>query len=148
MTGGAMKGNVLILKDLKKNSEWCDKDHVLLYACFQVLVDFLEKEKPQAIVDYKHNKEQRRQWKELQTLYRYWKIERPRLEREEDRLRNLWAKKYKTKSEPLPNGWIKSVVVKDDKKAFLRLTKHKDRMEKLENEMLHRLVGIRKHLWC
>ena len=143
-----MKGNTLILKDLKKNSEWCDKDHVLLYACFQVLVDFLEKEKPQTIVDYKHDREQKRQWKELQALYRYWKVERPKLEREENKLLRIWSKKHKTKEEKLPNGWVKRVVLRNDKKAFSRLNKHKDGMDKLESEMLHRLIDIRKHLWC
>jgi hypothetical protein len=66
-----MKGNVLKLQNLKKKNEWWDKDQVMLYACFQLLMDFLEKEKPQTIVDYKYNLEQKKQWKELQTLYGY-----------------------------------------------------------------------------
>jgi hypothetical protein len=66
-----LKGNLLKLQSIKKNNEWCDKDQVLLFACFQILVDFIEKEEPQKIVDYKSDKEHKRQWKELQTLYRY-----------------------------------------------------------------------------
>lgn len=41
-----MKGNVLALGGIKAGSRWSDKDHVLLCACFQVLVDFIEKERP------------------------------------------------------------------------------------------------------
>lgn len=47
-----MKGNKLVLKSLSPKSRWCDKDHVMLLACFQLLTDFLDKERPEQIVDY------------------------------------------------------------------------------------------------
>ena len=31
-----MIGNTLKISDLKKDSKWCDKDRVMLYACFQL----------------------------------------------------------------------------------------------------------------
>ena len=37
--------NILRIESLKEG--WCDKDHVLLHACFQLLSDFVEKEMPQ-----------------------------------------------------------------------------------------------------
>lgn len=57
----------------------------MLYACFQILVDFIEKEKPQKIVDYDHDAYHRKQWKELQILDKYWKVDRPRLQKEEEK---------------------------------------------------------------
>jgi hypothetical protein len=35
-----------ILKIDSLSDGWCDKDHVLLHACFQLLSDFVEKELP------------------------------------------------------------------------------------------------------
>jgi hypothetical protein len=35
---------------------WCDKDRIMLHAVFQLLVDFVEQEKPDQIVDYDKNR--------------------------------------------------------------------------------------------
>src|ERR1035441_1115686 len=145
-----MKGNLLKISALKKNSEWCDKPEVLLYACFQILVDFIEKEQPQKIVDYKHNREQKKQWKELQTLYRYWKVDRPRLEKEVDRARNKWHKKYKWTTIPDPKGgpFSTHVTLKEDKRAWRVLDRPEQNFDQQEEKMLLRLIKIRHHLWC
>ena len=144
-----MKGNVLVLKDLPKNSKWCDKDHVMLLACFQILTDFLEKEKPQTIVDYSHDREHRKHWKELQALYRYWKHDRHKQERQIDALRRKWAKSRKTKMVPsLHPQTVSHVVVSEDRKTWRLLRSAETRFEKLEEEMLLRLISVRKHLWC
>ncbi len=144
-----MKGNVLKLQNLKKNSEWCDKDQVLLYACFQLLVDFIEKEKPQNIVDYKNNKEQKKQWIELMALYRYWKRERPRLEKKINKLTTIWARSRKTKHISSPDGLTgQEIVLKEDKRTWNILFRTENQFEKQEDEMLQRLIKIRHHLWC
>jgi len=41
---------VLKIHTLEKG--WCDKDYVMLHAMFQLLVDFVEQEKPDQIVDW------------------------------------------------------------------------------------------------
>jgi hypothetical protein len=144
-----MKGNTLKLDDLPKKSQWCDKDHVMLCACFQLLVDFIEKEKPQKIVDYQRDSKQKKEWKELQTLYRYWKRERPGLEKKITQLRARWYKKYKTKLVPTPDGkYFEHVVLRNDKKAQAVLHRAENKFTKLENEMLQRLINARQHLWC
>jgi|ERR1035441_10060878 hypothetical protein len=144
-----MKGNLLKLQDLKASSEWCDKDYVLLYACFQILVDFIEKEKPQTIVDYKHDRGQRKQWKELQTLYHYWKRDRPRLEKES--LRALMKAGLKMENKPSPKAGVAShevhISIKDKKAHRLHDRLH-GKLHRLDDEMLQRLINIRKHLWC
>lgn len=144
-----MKGNILRFKDLPKNSEWCDKDRVLLFACFQILVDFIEKEKPQRIVDYKHDREQRRQWKELQTLYGYWKKERPRMMRQSDRalvksgIRMVDAEKAR----PGARSQRVKITIKD-KRAHRLHNRLDAKLRRLDDEMLQRLIAMRHHLWC
>jgi hypothetical protein len=108
-----------------------------------------EKEKPQKIVDYQHDSKQKKEWKELQVLYRYWKRERPGLEKRINQLRGRWAKKYKSKLVPTPDGkYFEHVVLKNDKKAWAVLHRAEDKFTKLENEMLRRLINARQHLWC
>ena len=144
-----MKGNTLILKDLKKNSEWCDKDRVLLYACFQILVDFIEKEKPQTIVDYKHDLEHRRQWKELQAIYRYWKKDRPRLERESDKaLMKAGLEMVDKPGSIIGRASQEIQITVKDKKAHRLHDRLYDKLHRLDDEMLQRLINIRHHLWC
>ena len=42
----------LKIYDLEKG--WCDKDHLLLFAGFHILVDFVEQETPHKIIDRNH----------------------------------------------------------------------------------------------
>lgn len=43
----SIKGNCMkILKIHTLDKGWCDKDYIMLHAAFQILVDFVEKEKP------------------------------------------------------------------------------------------------------
>lgn len=63
---------------------WCDRDHLMLHACFQILTDFVEKEEPwefsaskeamleaYADCDWKHERVE--DWQELRELYQWWK---------------------------------------------------------------------------
>jgi len=144
-----MKGNKLVLKDLPADSKWCDKDHVMLLACFQLLVDFVEKEKPQNIVDFVHDNNQRFQWKEIRALYKYWKKDRPFEEKQITKVRSRWHRSRKTRMEPFPGkNLIREIVLKEDRKAWNQLRKLEDHFEKKEEELLNRLISIRKHLWC
>jgi hypothetical protein len=145
-----MKGNLLKIKAIKANREWCDKDHVLLCACFQILVDFIEKEKPDKIIDVIHNKKQKRMWKELKALYRYWKIGRPKMEKEEQKALMKWSKTYEWKTVPDPNGgpFAYHVTLRNDKRLQKLHWRLEDKLHKQEDEMLQRLINIRHHLWC
>ncbi len=57
------------------NADWCDKDIVMLHACFQLLTDFVEKED---INDLQTNWNQddlhKHVKKEIDELYSWWKI--------------------------------------------------------------------------
>jgi len=144
-----MKGNTLVLKDLPADSKWCDKDRVMLLACFQLLVNFVEKEKPQNIVDFKHDRNQRAQWKEIQALYKYWKKDRPAEDKHIGEARLKWSKSIKSRRETIPGeNLVTEVLIQEDRKARNHFWKWEDRFEKREEEMLQRLIGIRQHLWC
>ncbi len=72
---------ILHMKYLKLHTltkgQWYDRDTLLLYAAFQVLVDFIEQERPDEIVNWEHDELHRNAWNELSQLYRWWKEERP-----------------------------------------------------------------------
>ena len=69
--------NVLKIKTLPKG--WTDKDFVMLHACFQLLTNFLKKEKPFKLIDWGQDKEHRVAMAELIFLNDWWK-NRKRLE--------------------------------------------------------------------
>jgi len=144
-----MKCNRLIIQNLKKNSEWCDKSDALLYACFQLLVDFLEKERPEKIVDYKTNQEQRKEWRELQTLYRYWKIDRPKSSRDADK--SLMKSGIKMVFAPAERPGASSGRIDftfKDKREYNKSCRLDDKRDHLDEVMLQRLINIRHYLWC
>ncbi len=63
--------NVLKIKTLPKG--WTDKSFVLLHASFQLLKDFLKKEKPFNCPSWEQSKEMREAKMELIFLNNWWK---------------------------------------------------------------------------
>lgn len=66
---------ILHIHSLEKG--WCDSDIVLLHAAFQLLVNFVEKEKPDKIVDWDADPSHSQAWEEIQNLYHWWTKGRP-----------------------------------------------------------------------
>ena len=63
--------NILEIRTLGEG--WCDKDHVLLHACFQLLTDFVEKEMlANAYPDWNYDEEIKNARKEIEELYNWW----------------------------------------------------------------------------
>jgi hypothetical protein len=63
--------NLLKIKSLSYG--WCDKDIVMLHACFQLLVDCVEKENLlDGHIDWEYNDEFKLARAELQALYDWW----------------------------------------------------------------------------
>jgi len=129
---------------------WCDKDEILLHAAFQLLVDFIEQEKPEKIVDWNADELHAKAWKEIKLLYSWWKKERPA------RKNPLADKKINhppLKLEKIPGSDL-SKMVKPDKKKYANyysaLEEYWKLGQKWEEEdqcNLHRLIDIRKFLW-
>lgn len=63
--------NILEIECLSE--DWCDKDVVLLYACFQLLKDFVEKEKDLIEqIDWQEKQETKNAKAEIEHLYNWW----------------------------------------------------------------------------
>ena len=129
---------------------WYDKDEVLLHAAFQLLIDFIEQEKPDKIVDWNVDELHRKAWKEVKSLYNWWKKERPA---RKSLLDDNRLKHPPLKLEKIPSSDLYKMVEPDKKKYasyYRALRKHWKLEQKWEEEdqcNLHRLIDIRKFLW-
>ena len=129
---------------------WHDKNKILLHAAFQLLVDFVEQEQPAKLIDWSADARHRNAWKEIMSLYRWWKNERPRRKSALDRKNVKWPP-FKTEKIPGKDLW-KSI--KPDRKkyaAYYRLLKQSWQQDAEwaaeDQKNLHRLIDIREHLW-
>jgi hypothetical protein len=129
---------------------WYDKDEVLLHAAFQLLIDFVEQEKPDKIVDWNANELHRKAWKEIKLLYNWWKKERPARKGPFD---NKRIKHPPLKFEKVPGSDLRKMIEPDRKKYasyYRALGEHwklEQKWEKEDQHNLHRLIDIRKFLW-
>ncbi|MCB0806865.1 MAG: hypothetical protein KDC05_13795 [Bacteroidales bacterium] len=100
---------ILNIKSL--SGDWCDKDIIILHACFQLLTDCIENEKLfTGHVEWNHDEEHKNAKKELENLYNWW-IERKNADLESE-INDLENEQYEK-----------------------------------DNEMLIRLIKVRKYLW-
>ena len=129
---------------------WCDKDEVLLHAAFQLLIDFIEKEKPETIIDWNADELQKKTWKEIKLLYNWWKKERPA---RKSPLEDKRLKHPPWKFKKIPGSDLREMVEPDKKKYanyYRALEEHwklEQKWEKEDQRNLHRLINIRKFLW-
>ena len=133
-------------------SQWCDMDEVLLHACFQVLVDFVEKELSQDIIDWDYDDQHREIRKEMQELYDWWKTR--------DKVRDEAHDKL---FEGIDEPSFDELFIPTETKDLLKyeMSKHYeaygealkeygdmlDRQEKEDDDNLIRLMKIRRNLW-
>ena len=59
----------LKIESLPSSDIWIDRDDVMLHSCFQILKDFIEKEKGHIACNYIHHKEF---VDEINILYKWW----------------------------------------------------------------------------
>ena len=93
------------------NADWCDKDIVMLHACFQLLTDFVEKEIAKDRTDWEYDENNKSARKEIDELYSWWK---QRITEDEA-----------GKVNPIGN----------------------EGQYETDNEMLIRLIKVRKYMW-
>jgi hypothetical protein len=130
------------------DKKWQEYDELLLHAAFQVLVDFMEKDYPD-IVDWNAQPDTKAAWKEISSLYKWWKKIRPRRKREEPKypkgvhfppfVPTGDGKGYTLDMSPEHNRW----------RAYSKkITAFEDKCETEDQANLLRLVAIRNFLWC
>ncbi len=132
------------------DKRYYDRDTILLHAAFQVLVDFIEKEQPDKIIDWNYDKTNKHAWREMQSLYKWWKAVRPQRKSPLDD-KKLVHPPLKFKKIP---GSDNTELVMPDKKKYARYYKTLEEDYKLEMKWhkedqrnLHRLIEIRSFLW-
>ena len=106
----------LKIKTLANN--WQESDTMILHACFQILIDYVEKQKPREVIDWDASPGHKKAWSEIDSLYKWWTIEWPALAEKMD-------------NEDDVSKWG------DYEKALLEE----------EEANLHRLINIMGHLW-
>jgi hypothetical protein len=130
---------------------WHDKDNVLLHAAFQLLVDFIEQEKPDRIVDWSADPAHAAAWKELRSLYRWWTRTRPARRSPFD---DEDLKRPPIETRPVPGSEYVERIPYDPKDyaAYDAALKKEARLEQTwfeeDQRNLHRLVDVRPYLWC
>lgn len=78
------------------NNGWCDKDIVLLHACFQLLKDCVEKEQLlTSHIDWAADVQTREAKKEIEELYSWWK------ERKDEKENDLNKQQHKKDTQML-----------------------------------------------
>ena len=139
-----------VLKIYSLEKGWCDKDYVLLHAVFQLLVDFVEKEKPDQIVDWYSDPAHKHAWREIRSLYRWWTQRRPA---RRSPLDEHGLKKPPMRWKKIPGSDNSQLMDYDKKKyaAYDAALKNHWRLEKKwdveEQRNLHRLIEVRQFLW-
>jgi hypothetical protein len=98
--------NPQLLKIETLKGDWCDKDQIILHACFQLLTDCIEKEQLlNGHVDWTGRAERIQAKKEFEFLYEWWR----------ERVRNEHANKI----DPI---WTPNQYEKDNE-MLIRLIK-------------------------
>jgi hypothetical protein len=139
---------VLKINTLEKG--WCDKDEMMLHAVFQLLVDFVEQEKPDEVVDWSSYPEHKHAWKEIRSLYRWWTLTRSA---RRSPLDQKGLRKPPMRWKKIPGSDLYELACYDKKKyaAYDAALKKHLRLEKKwsqeDQRNLHRLVEIRPFLW-
>jgi hypothetical protein len=141
---------VKVLKIHTLEKGWCDKDYVMLHAVFQLLVDFVEQEKPDQIVDWNSDLAHKEAWKEIRSLYRWWTQTRPARKSPLDK---KGLKKPPMKWKKI-QGTENCQLVDYDKNKYAAydeaLKKHwrlEKKWDKEDQRNLYRLIEIRQFLW-
>ncbi len=138
------------LKITTLSKGWHDKDEILLHAAFQLLTDFVEKERPDKIVDWDFDDQHKNAWAEIKGLYKWWTKTRPKRRTPLD---DEQLKRPPFKFKKIPGSKMRRLVRPDEEKYAPYYEALKEDI-RLENEWyeedqrnLHRLIEIRGFLW-
>lgn len=143
------KRQVQVLKIHSLDRKWHDKDEVLLHAAFQLLLDFIEQEEPATFIDWNTSTSEKQAWREIKSLYRWWKIRRPSRKHPLDD-KKLAIPPFKFKR--IPDSDLYQMVEPDKKKyaAYYRALRQFGRRERKwyeeDQRNLHRLINVRGFL--
>lgn len=146
---------ILKISTLKKG--WANRDDLLLHASFQILVDFVEKERPFEIVDWNFNDAHINAAKEIRSLYRWWTKSRPNRLDPLDGLKKNEIPDLSEHSKPVyedDGKTIKHYVFVSNPPGYSKYKASSKKSQKLnvkweaeDQDNLIRLIKIRQFLW-
>jgi len=146
--------NVLRISTLSRT--WHDKDEIMLHACFQILVDFIEDECSPGVVNWAYDARHRKTKKELDFLYKWWKEIRPaRFDPfldDDSLVRPTGKELLGPPNEKGHRKWMGGSAELKKKypkyyKAMEQSWKLEEKWIKEDQEMLHRLIDVRREMW-
>ena len=132
--------------DLRKGGNgyswgWYDTDSRMLHACFTLLKEYVELEKPFEHVIWHDDEEHDHAGKEIKDLYNWWMVRRPEARQ---KLAFDWENEpYDTRLIKLPDGGYK--VYQSEK--IKTLVQREEELNDEDQRNLERLVKIRGFLW-
>jgi len=150
--------NVVKIKTLTHS--WHDRDEVILHANFQILVDFIEKEKPFEVTVWDENQDDANKAQTLKNLYHWWTVIRPNrvdsydikemkeTENKEDFDLDTMFEVNGTDEDGDPASYLWKNNDTDERKAARKIAdKVEEGYESEDTQMLHMLIDIRKYMW-
>lgn len=126
---------------------WIDANKQILYACFNILVNYIEKEHKGKYQEYVKFQEESVEHdlldlREIWTIYQWWKVDRSNQLKNVDRALSEW------------HDLLITTNNSEEMKEVPRLSVLKDRHSELEKEfnrteteMLKRLIELREYMW-
>lgn len=120
---------------------WRDTDTRMLQACFLLLVEYVEREKPFDVVDWESDEKTKEIGKEIKELYHWWKVGRAE---KRSALNKEWAaNEDQSEFIPVDSGGYRIYIPESVKK----LNEKENRLDEEDQRNLERLVKIRGWLW-
>jgi len=135
-----------------KPLHWYDSDFRILYGMMQVLVDFIEEEKPQENINWDWCEEHARIRDEFMFIYAWWKNHPNRLQ-EIDDVTSKWSESVgpmKFKKSNIKDGYYEfnsDPHTEEQEVLFKRIAELESKLHDEETEMLTKLIKIRSYLW-
>lgn len=145
--------NKVEIRSLKPG--YYDVDHRILHASFQLLKDFVEKEKPFDCIDWDHDEKHRFAAGEIKALYHWWTVDYPArkscLEQLDDKDRPKAFENWSTiaggKVYGEKEARLETMLYPKYHAALLLDRELEEKWVREEEENLCRLARIRRFLW-
>lgn len=134
---------------------WVDRDHLLLLANFNILADFIEKEHPSEIIDWKSDDNNVHVWAEMMDIYNWWRTGR-KLEWEaatailNEIPKNFYENMFETDEEKLNDGEVYyrlKPTPPEISEVYARYNEVEKKLVQKDEDNLIRLIKIRSYMW-
>ena len=126
---------------------WHDKDELMLHAIMQLVVDFIEKERPDEYIDWDSDEGHRNAWNTLTDVYDWWTVRRNQRHNPVDDLefRDDWI----TFGEPDENGNVPATLnnTPEETEIILAGARLESEWYHEDTEMMQRIVSVREYMW-